>query len=218
MSSKRIFSFSFENVNSREIALFTSYVRVLNYRLEHNWICRKKCAHLIVQGENFTQAESSWDQPGLAEVLVLSRNEKGEKFLNLPLDAKEIEEALNRIGNVLTRNNQEELNLSNSNQSYRLKSWPPTEMMKMAGYVRLSTLITKNAMSIHQLQQKSGFEFHECELFLENMLRNELIETLDFDEQRFARDAITVTNVERNSARSKVISLIRTSLARLSRK
>jgi hypothetical protein len=220
MSSRREFNFYLAGVNSRGIALFTSYVRVLDFRLQHRWCYQIEGAHLIIYGEVQATEQSIDVKENSPYELFLSANESGDNFLRLPLSSSEIEVALNRVGNMLSKRGSEEIFLDSSTW-YRLLRWPPIDMLKTPSHIRLSTIMTKRIFTIDELHKRSGLELSLCRQFVENMFLNGLLEDSTSQQQQQKSQHFQSknghANAEKTSARSKILSLIRSNLARFSK-
>lgn len=213
MPSQTVFRFSFEGVSSREIALFTSYVRVLNFKLRQRWICTTDKADLIICSEEKWPIQNST----AAQSLVISASEKGKEFLSLPLDSKEIEIALNRVGDVLEEKGAVRNNSISENRSYRLLRWPPASALTRTNYIRLSTLIIKNSLSAHDMQKFSGLDLYECETFLKDVLKIGILETSEVNMKELPHLETTKANFQNESTKSRIVILIRSSLSKFLR-
>lgn len=218
MSSRRKLNFFFEGVNSRDVALFTSYVRVLNFRLCHQWCHEPAGVHLIIYGKQKKEDEKGAEKSSSVFELILSDHERGEEFLALPLNSSEIEIALNRIGNLICETNSEPRSFDTTKR-YRLLRWPPNEMLNSANHIRLSTIMTKHFISLEQLHERSGLELSQCRQFLETMITNDLIEVSQLQEAKEMQSEIEKkdTSINDMPSRLKILSLIRSNLTRFSR-
>ena len=217
MSLKIPFNFYLDRVNSREIALFTSYVRVLDFRLEHQWRHQQTDAHVVIYGTAVSRDIVIEHQKNASHALFLTTHETGDQFLQLPLNSNEIEAKLNHIGRLISpKVNAKPSIVIDPNEPYRLLRWPPSTMLQTADWIRLSTLMTKRPLSVNELHKHTGLALNQCRLFLEELLKHGLLVAprTHHSPQR-AAPQIHI-DIEKKAHRSTVLSLIRNNLARFS--
>lgn len=218
MSVKKVFNFRLIGVIPRDAALFASYVRVLDFRLEHKWQYQDSDAHLIIYGSPSTQIQSVEIQDEFVHALCFSASETGENFLRLPLNSAEIEAALNRIGNLINlRQDQQNTSAINPEQSYRLKRWPPAGLLNTSDRIRFATLLTKRVLSVSKLHTHTGLALEKCRLFVEELLSNDLLEEVAAEVEKSLDPQSKRIEQDKGISRSGLISLIRSNLSRFAK-
>ncbi|MFZ6639982.1 hypothetical protein ACO0LL_09605 [Undibacterium sp. TC4M20W] len=173
MPNRKKFYFSLHGVAFRDAELFKSYVRVLNFNLQYQWLYRETSPDLIIYGDGATPSNSQKDT-GVLHALTLSASNTGdEKYLSLPLNSIEIATALNRIGMAIGGNSTTpiatQLPASDLAQHYRLKRWPPANLVNTRDRIRLATVMTKQAISVETLNKKSGLDIEICKSFISDL-------------------------------------------------
>jgi len=215
MSLKPVFNFRLEGVSSREIALFTSYVRVLSYKLEHLWCHQETEPHLIIYGNDEKNIDAGDVKESGTYELFLSPKKKGEKYLRLPLNSAEIEFSLNRVGRLLNPEaNENSTSTIDPNQRYRLRRWPQSKLLTTPDRVRLTTLMTKRIFSVNELHKHSGLALNQCRLFIEDMLKNDLLDVSNIENKKQHDHHKSSTDIQQSITRPNLISLIRSNLSR----
>ncbi|MBC3919358.1 hypothetical protein H8L32_17845 [Undibacterium sp. CY18W] len=215
MPNRKIFYFSILGVAFRDAELFKSYVRVLNFNLQYQWLHRETSPDLIIYGEEAGTSISP-DETGAVYTLRLTALNTGDdQCLSLPLNSVEIAAALNRIGMALggKTNGQKmpTVPVSDLAQPYRLKRWPPSSLINTRDRIRLATVMTRQAISIETLNKKSGLDIETCKSFVFDLYASGLL----------AKESI-VTKVESSHqsavpayVQPGVLSRIRSKLSRI---
>ena len=157
-------------VSFREAELFKSYVRVLNFNLQYQWLYSEAAPHLIIYGEN-TERSQSKNEDAVPHSLTLSKSNFGDmQCLSLPLNSVEIANVLNRIGLSLggkvNASKIPQLLIFDLTLQYRLKRWPPPKLINTHARIRLATLMTRQAISVEVLNKKSGLDIETCKSFV----------------------------------------------------
>ncbi|MFZ6754007.1 hypothetical protein ACO0KY_11600 [Undibacterium sp. Dicai25W] len=215
MSLKPAFNFRLEGVSSREVALLTSYVRVLSYKLEHQWRHQDNDPHLVIYGYDESNVEKDHDKFHGSYQLFISSINKGEKYLRLPLNSSDIEYSLNRIGKLLEPVSEEKSTSAiDPNQRYRLRRWPQSHLLTTPDRVRLTTLMTKRAFSVNELHKYSGLAVNQCRLFVEDMLGNDLLVVSNIEVKKQQNSHQSSAEIQQATTRPNLISLIRSNLSR----
>lgn len=218
MPLKHSFNFRLEGVPLREASLFTSYVRVLAFRLHHKWHHQESAAHLIIYGDVSLEQNARQDPASPVQTLVLSASDHNPiNFLRLPLDSAEIEVALNRIGAMLIQSPaHQKIAIPNTTKRYRLLRWPPSALLHSRDRMRLATIMTRQAISIDELHKRAGLGLDLCRLFIEDMLKKGLLEVSATEEQKQKQPqgAGTPQKAEKITTQSRIFSLIRSNLSR----
>ncbi|MFZ6722796.1 hypothetical protein [Undibacterium sp. Ji49W] len=179
MPNRKIFYFSILGVAFRDAELFKSYVRVLNFNLQYQWLHREISPDLIIYGEE-TGASISKNEAPVSHTLTLTESNTGnEQCLSLPLNSVEIATALNRIGMALggqtNAHKAPQMPLSDLAQPYRLKRWPPSNLINTRDRIRLATVMTRQAISIETLNKKSGLDIETCKSFVFDLYTSGLL-------------------------------------------
>ena len=215
MAEKHTFNFRFGDVPPRQSALFESYVRVLEFRLQHKWRQLDGAVDLFICGDEIDVDTIQQMSAEFAHTVMFSKTKQAENFLSLPLKSDEIETVLNRIGQLIVkRKTNADPDRAGMHSVFRMVRWPPSEILQRSPErVRLASLMTKQASSIFELHSHSGIPIDLCRRFIEDMYAKGLLK----EEAKLEYPTHSLNVQEQAihaSSQFKLFSLIRQNLSR----
>lgn len=173
-----------EGLNDREVLVLKSMIRLLDHGTNHSWKYAPSTTELMVVTDKLSAADKSAMQA--QQVLTLGvRSFSLQGFLCMPVNARELEAELNRLGTLIVpvrRTVQLHSETAHTapdkyleTEPMRVLRWPPPALIKRPGRLRLATLMTGKQMSIHSLQRSSGESLAACNAFFDELQRADLL-------------------------------------------
>ena len=173
-----------EGLGDREALVLKSMIRLLGHRTHHTWKYAPATTELMVVSEKLSAAgESTTRAQQVLTLGVRSSNQLG--FLCMPVNARELEAELNRLGALITPVNRtvqmppEAAGVTLPNdlaaEPMRMLRWPHSALLKGPGRLRLATLMTGKQMTVHSLQRSSGESLAACSAFFEELQKANLL-------------------------------------------
>ncbi len=173
-----------EGLGDREVLVLKSIIRLLDHRTQHTWKYTPSSTELMIVSDKLSAAGT----PAIhaQQVLTLgvaSSNQPG--FLCMPVNARELEAELNRLGALIVPVNRtapvpsETAGTTPPNgleaQPMRMLRWPHSALLREPGRMRLATLMTGKQMTIEGLQRSSGESLAACSAFFEELQKANLL-------------------------------------------
>lgn len=171
--------FSLAGLSTRDETLFKSFVRLIDHRLPHRWVCQQENADAGIVGDEYKPAHAASTGARCAPLLALSTvRASGPGVLALPLHAEALEQALNQLArHVLARRASAHFDTSiNTQHPMRLLRWPPAQLLDSPLRIRLATLLSGKPASVDMLQMRSGASEEACVRFFSDLTRAGLIQ------------------------------------------
>ena len=177
-----------EGLSDREVLVLKSMIRLLDHRTNHTWKYAPSTTELMVVSDKLSAADKSAVQA--QQVLTLGvRASSQPGFLCMPVNARELEAELNRLGALIVpvrrtvQLHSEAVHTAPGKyletEPMRMLRWPPPALLKGPGRLRLATLMTGKQMSVHSLQQSSGESLAACSAFFDELQRANLLTPAD---------------------------------------
>ena len=169
-------SYSLEGLPDREGLIFKSMVRLLSQRTRHAWVYVPHSTQLRVVAEGLSPAGFK----ALAQqvLTVGTAHAKRASYLQLPLYPEELEEELNRLGELIsppTQAGQASAEAYATHTPMRMLRWPPAAMLTTATRIRLATLMAGKPLTVSELQQRSKESLPTCAAFFDDLKRLHLL-------------------------------------------
>lgn len=182
-------SFSLEGMSSREEVLFKSFVRLLDHVTNQKWIYRPATADfrvdLLVVAEWFPPTLYKHYHPVAQPVLSVGAGQERAMHLSLPMQPNKLADELNRVGHQAVQHlaassnasfmSANEMPGSEGDELFRLKQWPPSKFLVGTGRMRLATLLSGRALSLHELQRRSALPLAVCRTFTTDLQNAQLL-------------------------------------------
>lgn len=167
--------FSVDGLPLKEQSLFKSFIRLLDHRTRHQWICGTETAQLRVVSDEAAPHVRNGD----CAVLVLGGNTNlPGHHLSLPIHADELQRELDLIGDLLTmrRSSNSHSNLLiQPEELVHLTRWPTPELLTSRDHLRLATLMTGRPLSLDDVQQRSGVARETCLEFMSTLAQSGML-------------------------------------------
>ena len=193
-SRRATLTFCVKGLAAREEVLFKGYVRLLDHVTEHEWRHQEaSLAHpvdLLVLDEA-VEPVAFQQLPALPQpVLRLGTSSASRPFfLSWPLKPYELENELNRLGQLISSQHTPHLqvkavllgstasptNDQPTEKLMRLRRWPLPRLLAEPGRMRLATLLSGKAMGMDELLHRSALSKKICQRFINDMQTADLL-------------------------------------------
>lgn len=172
-------SYSLEGLSARDSLVFKSMVRLLGHRTKYAWVYLPLSIDLKVVADGLPL--TALTLPIAQQLLTLSTSSANRQgYLRLPLHANELEQELNRIGDLIIPANMAQTTAAvmplDASAPMRMLRWPPATLLVPPTRMRLATLLTSKAMSLDELTQRSALPLPLCRAFVEDLQRAKLLQ------------------------------------------
>lgn len=174
--------FSLAGLSARDETLFKSFIRLIDHRLPHRWVCQPQNADAGIVGDEYKPASPGTTSATVARsvpmLTLTTLRPSGPGVLALPLHAEELEQALNQLArHVLARRASAHFDTSIDTQhAMRLLRWPPAQLLDSPLRIRLATLLSGKPASVDMLQLRSGASEEACVRFFSDLTRAGLLQ------------------------------------------
>lgn len=171
--------FSLAGLSGRDEAVFKSFIRLIDHRLPHRWICQQQDADAGIVGDDYTPAHSAGLARRAVPMLALSTvRPSGPGVLALPLQADALEQALNLLArHVLARRASAHFDTSvDAQRPMRLLRWPPAHLLDSPERIHLATVLSARPADLDTLQLRSGESEEACVRFFSDLTRAGLMQ------------------------------------------
>lgn len=184
-------TFCAASLHPRDELLFKAFVRLLDHLTHHHWRYQAPAdgvtIDLLVIADG-TLAE--YRGPKAAQCLQLGANGSLQPgFLHWPLKSDALEKELNRVGGQILAGHTRPspttwsagrdfgavAHVGTQATSMRLRQWPPADLLTGAGRMRLATLLTGKAITLHELAERSKLPLAQCGAFVGDLQRAKLL-------------------------------------------
>lgn len=171
-SARRSITFGLRGLSPRDETLFKSFLRLLAHRLDADWTCVDERFEVLVAGQ-----DAAVTHPADRTLFVGPQARQERHFVRSPFHAHELELALGRIDRVLAQSAAAAgLQAAGQGQAFKLRRWPPPELLADATRLRMASLLTGHAVTPLALQQRCGCDAATCSAFLADLERRDLLE------------------------------------------
>lgn len=171
--NRTTFVFCTDRLSPRDATLFKSFVRLLDHRTQHKWVCGSDAVDLHVVPEGGAAPRDA-GKPASAVLTVGTSQRYLNHYLNLPIRADELETELNRLGTFIT-GNRPAAPAPDAQGGFRLLRWPPATLLGSPGHLRLATLMAAGAVSLQAAPLRSGLSASACSQFFDDLGRAGLL-------------------------------------------
>jgi len=171
--------FSLAGLSARDEAVFKSFVRLVDHRLPHRWLCRQQDADVGIVGDDYKPAPATAPAQRRVPTLALSTvRPTGPGVLALPLQAEALEQALNLLArHVLARRATAHFDTSiDAQRPMRLLRWPPAHLLDSPERIHLATVLCARPADVDTLQLRSGASEEACVRFFSDLTRAGLMQ------------------------------------------
>jgi len=171
--------FSLAGLSARDEAVFKSFVRLIDHRLPHRWVCQHQGADAGIVGDDLLPAGPADRARRPVPTLALSTiRPSGPGVLALPLQADALEQALNLLArHVLARRATAHFDTSvDAQHPMRLLRWPPAHLLDSPERIHLATVLSARPASVDMLQMRSGASEEACVRFFSDLTRAGLMQ------------------------------------------
>jgi hypothetical protein len=158
-------SYSIDKLSRRDEIVLKSTMRVLEHRFRHQWTCAQTGADVLVTTEAFGGLESH-DMAVYLVCDVMVNN----VALPLPLRAKDIETAFNRVGDTVRQfqdsRSPDSIEALHDGDEFRLRRWPANALLNTRQRLTLAAVLSVRPCSVRSLQRRSNLPIGTCRDFL----------------------------------------------------
>lgn len=158
-------SYSIDKLSRRDEIVLKSTMRVLEHRFRHQWTCAKTGADVLVT----TQAFGGLEGHDMAVYLVCDVM-VNSVALPLPLRARDIETAFNRVGDTVRQfqdsRSPDPIETLHDGDELRLRRWPANALLNTRERLTLATVLSVRPCSVRSLQRRSNLPIGICRDFM----------------------------------------------------
>lgn len=204
-------SYSLEGLSERDALVFKSMVRLLGHRTKYVWVYLPLSTDLKVVADGMPL--TALTTPTAQQLLTLGTSTANlPGYLRLPLHANELEQELNRLGDLIIPAHRvpttEAAMPFDASAAMQMLRWPPATLLVPPARMRLATLLTSKAMSLDELTQRAALPLPLCRAFVEDMHRAKLLRISAVA----PTSAFTAPKVQHKTAQLGLLDRIRMSL------
>ena len=184
--SRPLILFGLDGVNDREALLLKSMIRLLDYRSSHQWVYSAGKHDVVFVAHESVSAANCSAVALFPMVLMIGQPANPDiPFLQRPISSENLEAILFRLAvKLLAAKNKLKLtdstvaSISPPHQAhYKLKRWPPAQLIASKERLRLAALIAASEMNLDGMQKRSGAGVEVCKAFIADLARAGLLET-----------------------------------------
>lgn len=158
-------AFSTASLAPRDATLFKSFVRLLDHRTHHKWVCATDTVDLHVVPEGVSAPRDA-GAPATAVLTVGTSRRYLAHFLTLPIHADELETELNKLGALIAAGRPAPADQECAG-GFRLVRWPPATLLGSPARVRLAAMMSAGPLTLQAAQLRAGLSAEDCSRFFE---------------------------------------------------